>query len=443
MDRTVLRAELGARSVERHFGPFLLVGGALAVIGVVLFLLTLTGDAATRGWQLFHVNWLFFTSVSAGSVALLAVYRTANAKWAGVIIRFSTACAAFLPVSFLGFLAIFGPGYHHIFPEMHGLFHAKEVWLSRPWMFWRLFIGLGALYGLAFLLVRADIVPDLYEVRDRVSGDRRNLFTRLADAAGFDGSAEAIVRQDLRIRRLSAVFLVVYALVMTLVAFDTIMALQPHWFSNLLGGFFFMGAFLSAHMALALLTIMGRRRFGLDDVISPKQRHDLGKLCFGFTVFWGYLMWAQYLVIWYGNLPEETGFLFARLYGPWLPIGKAVFLMVFVIPFIGLLGVMPKKLPITMGLFATISLTGLWLERYLLVLPSVTPHAGPVFGLPEVGATALFAGVFLLCYTAYAHTFPMLSPMRAMITIDKETHHEVSAFDHEESGKDFTHVETE
>jgi len=77
---------------------------------------------------------------------------------------------------------------------------------------------------------------------------------------------------------------------------------------------------------------------GVTDLVSPKQRHDLGKLCFGFTVFWTYLMWAQFLVIWYGNLPEETGFVFARLWGPWLPVGKAVFIGMFLVPFFGLLG---------------------------------------------------------------------------------------------------------
>ena len=125
-----------------------------------------------------------------------------------------------------------------------------------------------------------------------------------------------------RIGRLAPTYAVIYAFVFTLVAFDGIMALQPHWFSNLLGGFYFMGSFLGAHMLLALMMLYGAPHLGVTDLVSPKQRHDLGKLCFGFTVFWTYLMWAQFLVIWYGNLPEETGFVFARLWGPWLPVGQ-------------------------------------------------------------------------------------------------------------------------
>jgi hypothetical protein len=134
-------------------------------------------------------------------------------------------------------------------------------------------------------------------------------------------------------------------------------------------------------------------------------------------------MFAQFLVIWYGNLPEETGFVFTRLWGPWLPIGRAVLLGLFIIPFFGLLGVLPKQLPVTLGLFTAISLVALWLERYLLVVPSVTAEAGPRFGWPELGPTLLFLGLFLLSYAAFARLFPMVSPRLAEITLGREQGH--------------------
>ena len=214
-----------------------------------------------------------------------------------------------------------------------------------------------------------------------------------------------------------------YAVVMTIVAFDGIMALQPHWFSNLLGGWIFMGGWLCALMMNALMLIYARKAVGLGDMISPKQQHDAGKMCFGFTVFWTYLLWAQFLVIWYGNLPEEIGFVFARLWGPWRPIGAVVFLCVFLLPFGGLMGVAPKKAPITLGLFATISLIGVWFERYLMVMPSVTAEAGPVFGLAELGPTMAFLGLYLLCYGGFAKVFPMVSPRLALITLEREAGH--------------------
>ena len=200
-----------------------------------------------------------------------------------------------------------------------------------------------------------------------------------------------------------------------------------------------MGSYLGAHMLLALMMIYGASHLGVADLVSPKQRHDLGKLCFGFTVFWTYLMWAQFLVIWYGNMPEETGFVFSRLWGHWLPVGWAVGLGMFIVPFFGLLGVAPKKVRVTLGFFATISLVALWLERYLLVMPSVTALPGPVVGVPEIGATLLFVGLYLLAYALFARTFPMISPRLAEITLERERHHTtaVPEFDHEESPKDY------
>src|SRR5256884_121774 len=191
------------------------------------------------------------------------------------------------------------------------------------------------------------------------------------------------------------------------------MSLAHKWVSNLFGAFYFMGSFLAALMALALLAIAVRRRMGLGALISPKQLHDLGKLCFGFTVFWAYLMWAQFLVIWYGNLPEETFFIFYRLIGPWKPLGVWVFLLVFVVPFIGLLGVKPKQHPPTLATFALVSLAGSWLERYLEIVPSINGGQGPVIGVTEVGVTLFFAGLFFLSWAWFAGRCPILSPRLA------------------------------
>jgi hypothetical protein len=440
MGSTLVRDKLAASSVTGRYGLFLGLGIALALLGTVLLVLALGGADADRAWHLFHVNWVYFTGLTAGSFAFVAVQKITNAKWSGLIIRFAEAAPFFFfPVSLIGFLVIFTVGYPHIFPEMHGLGAGKEIWLSHGFMFGRLALGISLMYYLGFRLVQADLIPDMHETSGLVSGSRQRLFERWS--SGFDTTAEGRARHEARIRTLAPIYVVVYAIVATMIAFDTMMALQPHWFSNLFGGWYFMGSFLGAHTLLALLMLYGGPEIGIGKLISPKQRHDLGKLIFGFSVFWTYLMWSQFLVIWYGNLPEETGFMFARLWGPWRPIGSAVFWGLFVIPFIGLLGVAPKKNPITLGLFATISLCALWLERYLMVLPSVTRQAGPVFGLPELGPTALFLGLFLLAYALFARTFPMVSPRLAEITLDRERGHghaEVTGeFEHEESDVDY------
>jgi hypothetical protein len=443
-----LHERLLQRSVAGRYGLFLGLGAGFAILGLILFLQALATGKGERAWQLFHVNWLYFTGLAGGSVAFVAVQKITNAKWSGMIIRFASASAAFLPVSLVALLLIFTVGYHAVYDPMaaaaHELQHSKAVWLSRPFMFLRLALGLGLLTVIGWKLTMADMVPDMLAVRTVAPANRRARYDRWT--RGYSGSAEAAQEQQERIARLAPAYTVLYALVFTLMAFDGIMALQPHWFSNLLGGFFFMGAFLGAHMLLALMMFYGASHLGVTDLVSPKQRHDLGKLCFGFTVFWTYLMWAQFLVIWYGNLPEETGFVFARLWGHWLPVARLVLIGMFLVPFFGLLGVAPKKTRVTLGFFATVSLVSLWLERYLLVMPSITPLPGPVFDLPELGPTLLFLGLYLLTYALFARIFPMISPRLAEITLERERGHASALigaeFDHEESPRDYVPPES-
>jgi hypothetical protein len=429
------------RALVGKYDLFRGLGGGLAVLGLILFILALGSEDAARAWQLFHVNWLYFTGLAGGSIAFAAVQKITNAKWSGLVIRFAEASVAFLPISLLGLILTFTLGYHAVYGPMeaavHGMQHSKEVWLSWPFMFGRLAVGLTLLFWVGWKLVRADLVPDMFATRAAAGPGRRSLFERWT--RGFDGTPPAVAANEERIHRLAPLYAVLYALVFSLVAFDGIMALQPHWFSNLLGGFYFMGSFLGAHMLLALMSMYGAGQLGISDLISPKQRHDLGKLCFGFTVFWTYLMWAQFLVIWYGNLPEETGFVFARLWGDWRPVGAAVLVGMFILPFFGLLGVAPKKVRVTMAFFALVSLLALWLERYLLVMPSVSALPGPVFLLPEAGPTLLFLGLYLLAYAMFARTFPMVSPRLAEITLDRERGHAVAAaeFEHEEGPGDY------
>jgi hypothetical protein len=437
-----MRRRLVARSVTGRYDSFLGVGGGLALLGLVLFGSALGGADAARTWHLFQVNWVYFTGLAGGSVALAAAHKVVNARWSGLVIRFAEASVAFLPISLLGLVLIFTVGYPHIYGhmagELHALEHGKAVWLSHGVMFGRLLVLLVALYMVGWRLVRADMVPDMFAAKDVVSGGRRGLFERMT--AGYDGSEGSIEANERRIRRMAAIYVVLYAIGLTAVAFDGMMALQPHWYSNLFGGWYFMGSFLAGHMLLALMLIYGGRQLGIADLISPKQRHDLGKLCFGFTVFWTYLMWAQFQVIWYGNMPEETGFVYSRLWGHWLPVAKLVFLGMFIVPFFGLLGVGPKKARVTLGFFAAVSLVALWLERYLLVVPSITAFDGPVLGLPELGPTLLFAGLYLLVYALFARTFPMVSPRLSEITLGRELgHHAVEVFDHEDADRDFVH----
>ncbi|MEX1051316.1 MAG: hypothetical protein WEC54_07160, partial [Gemmatimonadales bacterium] len=236
----------------------------------------------------------------------------------------------------------------------------------------------------------------------------------------YTGTPEQVAQNEHKIHWLAPVLVLLYAYLYSLLAFDLIMSLAPYWISNLFGAYYFMGSFLTGLTMLAMMTLYWRKTLGLEQLIGRQQFHDLGKLIFGFTVFWAYLTYSQVLVIWYGNLPEETAFLFWRIFGEWQPVTIMVGLMVFAIPFWGLIWVKSKTTPLTFGLFALISFSGMWLEKYVQVVPSY--GARETLGLPAVLITLGFLGLFLLSYGAFAKMFPMVSP-RLAEQVKEMVHH--------------------
>ena len=154
-------------------------------------------------------------------------------------------------------------------------------------------------------------------------------------------------------------------------SWDLSMSLDPHFQSTMYGWWFFMGGWVAALASWTIIVMAWRRFLGRYDLIQDKHFHDLGKLCFAFTAFWGYLTFGQYLVIWYGNLGEETHWMRLRLIQPWEGLTLTTVGLMFVLPFFGLLSRAAKVFLPTMVLFASSTIFGLWLHRYLEVYPSV------------------------------------------------------------------------
>ena len=398
---TVSRSDLAQKARQAPVARFALFGAIAAILGGIVVVGGLVSGHPERTWWAYHANFMFWLGLAQGMVVFAATQKLAKGHWSGVIIRFAEAGVAFTTVAVLLFIGLI-IGREHIFTWIHEPRPDVGWWLTSKWFFLRNGAILVVLAWLSWRFVRRDTAPD---VRELAGGEP---VARLEDAG--------------RISRDAAILVLAYAAGFSLLAFDLMMSLAHKWVSNLFGIFYFMGSFLSALMMLAILSITLRRTMGLSDIYSKRQQHDLGKLCFGFSVFWAYLMFSQYLVIWYGNLPEETYFIFYRLSGAWRPIGIAVFFLVFLIPFIGLLGEKPKKFSPIMAGFAIVSLAGIWLERYLEVVPSINHGAGPALGIPEVGTALFFGGLFLLSWAWFAGRYPIISPRLAADALEREQH---------------------
>jgi hypothetical protein len=378
--------------------------GILVLLGIVAAFLAM--GEPERFWQSLLFNWLFWSSVAMGMVMFAVALHLTNAGWAWSIRRFALAGVAFLPISFVLLIVVFF-GYetyfhHWLHAEGDPVIAAKSAWLNLPSLVTRDLVGVLVLYGLAVAFAYFSVRPDLFGARKGATA----LYSRLT--RGFRGVAEETARSHSAMNYLGVVLGLAYALLWGMVAIDLAMSMAPHWFSTMFPVAFFWTGFHGGVAATAIAVALLRPRLHLHEFITVRQFHDLGKLVFAFSVFWMYLNWSQYIVIWYGLLPWEQEFFVTRFSEPYAGISRAVVLLVFLIPFFGLLTRPPKTVPAILAVFSGIILLGHWLERFLITVPSIWGGEGLPLGLGEIGMGLGFLGLFLLAYTWFLQRFPVL-----------------------------------
>ena len=402
---------------------------ALAAIGTLAFIVGLMSDA-DRAWRAYHVSWLFFTSLSSAGVMFVAVQRITTARWSRPIIRFEEGYVAFLPVAFVMLLFTVFLGKSHIFPWTHEAAPVAEkvLWYNGGFVTARVIIALAVITALSLWFIYTSVRLDVGLLPE--AGARWAAGIRARMRNGF-GEERRELHSTHSLQGKLAVFLALaFGYGWTVLAFDLSMGLSLHFQSTLYGWWFFMGAWLCALTLFTLLVMTWRRFLGAEELIGENIFHDLGKLCFAFTAFWGYLTFSQFLIIWYGNLGEETHWPRLRLIEPWVHFSVSAVIMVFFAPFFGLLSRAAKVFRPTLALFTTISLAGMFLVRYLEVYPSLYGEAtSNPFGIWEVAILLGFAGIWGTCYLAFMNAFPrmrvtlMTSPYRdeVQVPVDART----------------------
>jgi hypothetical protein len=327
-----------------------IAGAVLALLllgsGLALWFLFL-GTGAERAWRAVLINFLFFTSLAGGLVTWSAIVLASNGSWPGPLERYTFVGLGFAIPSLLT-LALLWLASDAWAPWPGHTFH-QGFWLDNDFLFARDLAALAAFWGFAFVYVRR-----------RRQGEGRSL-------AGW--------------------LVLVYCLTWSLLGFDLVMALDPHWYSSLAGGYFFISGLYIAVLLWALLACL---RPETDDA----RRHDLGKLVVAFSILTTYMMYAQLMPIWYENLPHETIFVRPRLYGDWRWVSRFLLALVYLGPLVLLLPVRAKRSRVWLGGLTVLLLGGMWCERWWLVAPVFAP--APQFGLPEAGSIAAFAGLAAL-----------------------------------------------
>ena len=340
------------------------------LLGAALAALSYVQAGPARFWANWLVWFLFLLSVALGALFLVAVEHLTASRWSVPLRRISERIATLLlPLAAvalvaLGAVPVLYPGAR---PEAAAdpLLAGKAVWLGLP--FFALRVVLCA--GLGILAVAVLVRGSLRQDRDRDPA-----FTR-------------------RARRFAPVAMAIFALLVTQAGFDWISGLAPAWYSDVIGVYLFAGAFMAGLAATALVLLALRAR-GRLTAIRPDHTYSIGGYLFAFTVFWAYIAFAQYLLMWYGNLPDEVVWYQARTLGAWRPVVLLLALVHFFVPFFALVPRDAKGDLRRLAWVAPVVLVAHWLDLYWLVFPALGP--APRWSWPELGFALLFLGGALL-----------------------------------------------
>src|SRR5881409_3772752 len=344
--------------------------GLVTAAGAVAFLTGARSADARAVWSIYLVNLVFWSGLAVTGPAIAAMMQLTQARWSPSVRRIALTTAGFLPAAFVLFLVLFA-GQTTLYPWVTTPVVAKQAWLNVPFFWLRTLAGAAALFIAALALVKA-------LVRDAVPPDDE--------------------REHARRNRLAVVLLVLWVIGVSLWGFDLVMSLDPKWYSGLFGGYFVVTTLYIGFCLLSLLTI--RANASGQASIPPAAVQDVAKLQFAMSIMWMYFFWSQYLVIWYGNVPIETRFVVKRFFEqPWVTVAWFVFVVGWLIPFGYLLKRLTGRPPqrhTPLVVIAVFGLVAIFLERVLVVFPSVSASAGLPLGWRELGITAGFLGLFLL-----------------------------------------------
>lgn len=354
---------------------------ALAAIGAGVFVWTLR-DAPAEAWRIYLVNFVLCMGVCSGAVALAAILEVSGARWPWLARRSAECFSAALPAVLMLFL-ISALGSATLMP-----WAAPDSGVRKPWL------DVTSIYlrnGLGLLGLMATGMA----------------FTRKSTYAGV-GSA----------RGLAMGYLFAYVIVSSVLAIDLLMALEPHFVSSLFGGHFFSGNLYAGIAGAMAMCVAAARWLGAASHLTlasrERSRSNMGKMLFSFAMIWMYMFWSQHIAIWYGNLPQETGYMTLRLNSqPWQTFSYIVLLLNFILPFLLLI---PRAAKLNQPLLLTLSIgviAGTWLERFIMAAPPLLASGEAPFSLRGALISTGFIAAFLLLVLTSMRRVSILEVSRA------------------------------
>jgi len=362
-------------------------------------------------WAFYITNFVFWIGISHAGTLISAILRLVNAGWrrpvtrcAEVITAFALMIGALFPIIHLGRPWLF----FWLMPYPS----SRQIWPNfRSPLVWDFFAITTYLTGSVLFLV-LPMIPDFALVRDRTTGRRQQIYGILA--LGWQGTPKQWHRLESAMQIMAIAIIPVAVSVHTIVSFDFSMAPVPMWHSTMFGPYFVAGAIFSGIAGLIIAMAALRKFLHLEDYLHPVHFQNLGKLLLLMSLLWAYFVFAERLTIWYGNEPSEIAVMYVTQKGSFAPLYWTMVTCNFVIPFTIL---SLKKLRTIAGcVIASFGvLIGMWLERFLIVVPSLghkyLPYSWGVYRPRPVEiiiTISTFAAMALL-YVLFSKFVPIIS----------------------------------
>ena len=329
---------------------------------------------SNKPWAAFYVAAFFFFMISLGVLAFYAIQRAAQAGWSPVLYRVMEGITAYLlpgGIVIIVILALSGMHLNHLFiwmdPEVVAhdeLIAGKTGYLNVPFFLVRAVLFLLGWTTYRYFSRKFSLAQDQ---SDNISNHKKNF-------------------------RISAAFLVFFIYSESVMSWDWIMSIDPHWFSTLFGWYVFASMIVSGVTTIALITIYLKSK-GYLEFVNDSHIHDLGKFMFGFSIFWTYLWFSQFMLIWYSNIPEEVTYFMTRIEDYNLPFFGMV-VMNFIFPLLILMNSDYKRINYFIVMAGIVVILGHYMDVYNMIMPSAVGDQWFI-GVAEIGGFLFFLGLFI------------------------------------------------
>lgn len=360
-----------------------------------------------KPWSALYVACIFFMLITMGVLAFYAIQQVAQAGWSPVLFRVMQGITAYLPVgSIIFFIVLILCGLHmnHMFPWL-----AKGVTEHGSANYDHIIAGKSGYLNFPFWIIRAAVFL--------LGWNLYRYFSRRNCLAQDESNDNSFYKKNFNI---SAMFLVFFIVTESIMSWDWIMSLDPHWFSTLFGWYVFASFFVSGITTICMITIYLKSKGYLEHVNSS-HIHDLAKFMFGISVFWTYLWFSQFMLIWYADIPEEVTYFVTRIEHYNLPFFGAV-VMNFVFPILILINTDFKRITWVLVMAGTVILLGHYIDFFNMIMPATVGDQWFI-GISEISSVFFFLGLFIFVVFSALTKAPLLPKRNPYIEESKHFHY--------------------